>query len=137
MDATACFRNSLLSGYDSHSFGVWYSVCLAVESRFVQLLTCELSVRSIRRRYSRGLPRKYNTLLKKLGKAKKEAPLHDKPETVKTHLRNMIIVPEMIGSVVGVYNGKTYVGVEVKVCFAPFLCVLMRLRGPGGRVGCV
>jgi hypothetical protein len=29
----------------------------------------------------------------------------------------MIIVPEMIGSVVGVYNGKTFVQVEIKVCF--------------------
>lgn len=27
---------------------------------------------------------------------------------MRTHLRNMIIVPEMIGSVVGVYNGKTF-----------------------------
>jgi hypothetical protein len=27
---------------------------------------------------------------------------------VRTHLRNMIILPEMIGSVVGVYNGKTF-----------------------------
>jgi ribosomal protein uS19 len=26
----------------------------------------------------------------------------------------MIIVPEMIGSVVGVYNGKQYINVEVK-----------------------
>jgi small subunit ribosomal protein S15e len=63
------------------------------------------------------LPRKYTTLLKKLMKAKKEASMHEKPEAVKTHLRNMIIVPEMIGSVVGVYNGKSYVGVEIKVRF--------------------
>ncbi len=37
-----------------------------------------------------------------------EAQGSDKPETVRTHLRNMIIVPEMIGSVIGVYNGKTF-----------------------------
>jgi small subunit ribosomal protein S15e len=53
-------------------------------------------------------------LIKKLRKAKKEATAHEKPVTVKTHLRNMIIVPEMIGSVVGVYNGKSFVTVEVK-----------------------
>ena len=35
---------------------------------------------------------------------------------VKTHLRDMIIVPEMIGSIVGVYNGKTFNQVEIKVC---------------------
>jgi small subunit ribosomal protein S15e len=40
----------------------------------------------------------------------------EKPETIKTHLRDMIIVPEMIGSVVGVYNGKTFNQVEVRVC---------------------
>ena len=38
----------------------------------------------------------------------------DKPEPVKTHLRDMIILPEMIGNVVGVYNGKVFTVVEVK-----------------------
>jgi len=36
-------------------------------------------------------------------------------QVVKTHLRDMIIVPEMIGSIVGVYNGKTFNQVEIKV----------------------
>jgi ribosomal protein S19 len=45
-------------------------------------------------------------LIKKLRKAKKEAPPNEKPTVVRTHLRDMIIVPEMIGSVVGIYNGK-------------------------------
>ena len=45
-------------------------------------------------------------LIKKLRKAKKEAPPNEKPAVVKTHLRDMIIVPEMIGSIVGIYNGK-------------------------------
>jgi len=49
-------------------------------------------------------------LIKKLRKAKKEAPPNEKPAVVKTHLRNMIIVPEMIGSVVGIYNGKVRPG---------------------------
>merc|ERR1711987_36120 len=61
-----------------------------------------------RRRYSRGLTRKPMTLVKRLRKAKKEAPPMEKPEVVKTHLRNMVIIPEMIGSIVGVYNGKTF-----------------------------
>ena len=46
---------------------------------------------------------------------KREAPAGEKPEPVRTHLRNMIIVPEMIGSVIGVYNGKTFNQVEIKV----------------------
>lgn len=58
-------------------------------------------------------------LVRKLRKAKKEAPPNEKPEVVKTHLRDMIIVPEMVGSVVGVYNGKTFNQVEVKVRFLP------------------
>merc|ERR1712232_483664 len=68
----------------------------------------------IRRRFSRGLKRKPMALIKKLRKAKKEAAPMERPATVRTHLRNMIIVPEMIGSVVGVYSGRSFVTVEVK-----------------------
>ena len=39
----------------------------------------------------------------------------EKPACVKTHLRNMIIVPEMIGSVVGIHQGTTFNQVEIKV----------------------
>ncbi|KAH9839839.1 40S ribosomal protein S15 [Rhodofomes roseus] len=67
-----------------------------------------------RRRFQRGLKRKPMGLIKKLRKAKKEAPPNEKPAVVKTHLRDMIIVPEMIGSVVGIYNGKVFNSVEVK-----------------------
>ncbi|KAA8500014.1 40S ribosomal protein S15 [Porphyridium purpureum] len=67
-----------------------------------------------RRKLTRGLKRKPMALIKKLRKAKVEAGPHDKPAAVKTHLRNMIIVPEMIGSVVGVYNGKHFMAVEIK-----------------------
>lgn len=59
-----------------------------------------------RRRFQRGLTRKPMGLIKKLRKAKKEAAPNEKPAPVKTHLRNMIIVPEMIGSQLGVYSGK-------------------------------
>ncbi|XP_031567306.1 40S ribosomal protein S15 [Actinia tenebrosa] len=67
-----------------------------------------------RRRFSRGLKRKQTALIKRLRKAKKEAAPMEKPDVVKTHLRDMIVVPEMIGSVVGVYNGKTFNQVEIK-----------------------
>jgi small subunit ribosomal protein S15e len=80
------------------------------QKELLQLLTCR-----IRRRFARGIPRAYNTLLKKLRKAKKATAAFDKPATVKTHLRNMPIIPEMIGSVVGVYNGQFFVNVEIKV----------------------
>ena len=69
----------------------------------------------IRRKISRGLKRKPLALIKKLRKKKKECPPNEKPDVVKTHLRDMIIVPEMTGSIVGVYNGKTFNQVEIKV----------------------
>lgn len=67
-----------------------------------------------RRRFQRGLKRRPMGLIKKLRKAKQEAPEGEKPAPVKTHLRNMIIVPEMIGSIIGIYNGKTFNQVEIK-----------------------
>ena len=66
-------------------------------------------------RFSRGLKRKPLALIKRLRKAKKECPELEKPACIKTHLRNMIVVPEMIGSVVGIHNGKTFNQVEIKV----------------------
>ena len=68
-----------------------------------------------RRRFQRGLQRKSLTLIKKLRSAKRTAAANnEKPDAVRTHLRNTVIVPEMIGSVIGVYNGKTFNQVEVK-----------------------
>ncbi|PGH37012.1 40S ribosomal protein S15 [[Emmonsia] crescens] len=67
-----------------------------------------------RRRFNRGLKRKPMGLIKKLRKAKQEAKPNEKPELVKTHLRDMIVVPEMIGSVIGIYSGKEFNQVEIK-----------------------
>ena len=41
--------------------------------------------------------------------------MQEKPAVVKTHLRDVIIIPAMIGGVVGIYNGKTFNQVEIKV----------------------
>lgn len=70
-----------------------------------------------RRRFQRGLKHGPMGLIKKLRAAKKNCEENEKPATVKTHLRNMIIVPEMIASVVGVYNGKSFTQVEIKVVY--------------------
>ena len=87
---------------------------------FTRILGCrdqllEMMDSRVRRRFRRGLKRKHMALLKKLRAAKKEATELEKPAVVKTHLRNMVIVPEMVGSIVGVYNGKVFNSVEVKV----------------------
>ena len=66
-------------------------------------------------RFQRGMSRKCLGLVKKLRIAKKAAEgTGEKPEPVRTHLRNMVIIPEMIGSILGVYNGKTFNQVEIK-----------------------
>jgi small subunit ribosomal protein S15e len=67
-----------------------------------------------RRRLQRGTKRKSLSLLKKLRKAKEACGPLDKPEPIKTHLRDMIIVPEMIHSTVAVHNGKVFNLVEIK-----------------------
>merc|ERR1712232_484463 len=63
---------------------------------------------------SRGLNIKVRNFIRKLRKAKTACPYGEKPEVVKTHLRNQIVMPEMVGSVAGVYNGKAFNSVEIK-----------------------
>jgi small subunit ribosomal protein S15e len=50
--------------------------------------------------------------IRRLRKAKKSGG--EKPAIVKTHFRNMIIVPEMVASIIGVYNGLDFTQVEIK-----------------------
>jgi len=65
----------------------------------------------VRRRFNRGTLS--TKLLKRLRKAKKLAG-EGRPTTVKTHLRNFIVIPDMVGSVIGVYNGQVFTQVEIK-----------------------
>ena len=67
-----------------------------------------------RRRFTRGLKHKYSRLMMKIRNSKKNVPVGEKPPAVKTHLRNAIIVPEMVGSIVGVYSGKVFTNVEIR-----------------------
>merc|ERR1711982_271846 len=70
----------------------------------------------IRRKLNRsnGFKGKYQKLLTKLRNSKKNLQLGEKPPMIKTHLRNCIVTPEMIGSIVGVYTGKEYKPTEIK-----------------------
>merc|ERR1712241_7343 len=67
-----------------------------------------------RRRFRRGIHSRYDRLIKKLTKAVKDAPYGEKPAPVKTHLRNCIIMPEMVGSIAEVYSGKYWNPVEIR-----------------------
>ncbi|XDA78322.1 hypothetical protein R6Z07M_008360 [Ovis aries] len=53
-------------------------------------------------------------LLKRLHKARKDALPLEKPEVGKTHLRKLIFLPQMLDSMIGVYNRKTFNLVEIK-----------------------
>uniref|UniRef100_A0A2K5ZF77 40S ribosomal protein S15 n=1 Tax=Mandrillus leucophaeus TaxID=9568 RepID=A0A2K5ZF77_MANLE len=71
-----------------------------------------------RLRLKPGLRRKHRSLLKRLRKAKKEGPPMEKPEVVKTHLRVMIILPEMVGSMVA-GDDQPLPGGEFSITYKP------------------
>ncbi|MCS7144429.1 MAG: 30S ribosomal protein S19 [Archaeoglobaceae archaeon] len=57
-----------------------------------------------RRKLKRGLTEQEEILLRKLRKK----------GSARTHCRDMVIIPEMVGKVVFVHNGKDFVRVEIK-----------------------
>jgi len=67
-----------------------------------------------RRRLNRGLQKKHRALLQRLINAKKNAKELEKPACIKTHLRNMLVLPEMVGCVVGIHSGRAYNQVEIR-----------------------
>lgn len=72
---------------------------------FIRLLPAR-ERRSIRRGY---LFTMYRVLLRKIRLAKKG--LYKKP--IRTHARDMIILPEMVGLTIHVYNGKEFIPVNI------------------------
>ena len=66
-----------------------------------------------RRSLLRGLTPEQRIFLEKL-RAAQEAVKKGKEVTLKTHVRDMIILPEMIGVKVMVHNGKEFVPLEIK-----------------------
>ena len=67
-----------------------------------------------RRSFRHGIHPRYDRLVKKLKLSVKNAPYGEKPKPVKTHLRNCIIMPDMVGSVAEVYSGKYWNAIEIK-----------------------
>jgi small subunit ribosomal protein S19 len=66
-----------------------------------------------RRSLHRGLQPEQRILLEKVRRSK-EALRQGQNSPIKTHVRDMIILPEMVGIVIQVHNGKEFVNVEVK-----------------------
>jgi small subunit ribosomal protein S19 len=57
----------------------------------------------VRRKFNRGLNRGEETLL---------AKIRSGDEKVRTHVRDMIVMPEMIGKSIEIYTGKEFLKVE-------------------------
>ena len=66
-----------------------------------------------RRSLLRGLTEAQRILLERIRRAKK-AMREGKKVVIKTHVRDMIILPEMVGLTIHVYNGREFVPVEIK-----------------------
>jgi len=66
-----------------------------------------------RRSLQRGLTPEQRILLEKLREAK-EAQKQGKEVNLKTHVRDLIILPEMVGVKIQIHNGKEFVSVEIK-----------------------
>ena len=66
-----------------------------------------------RRSLQRGLTPEQRILLEKLREAQ-EAVKAGKEVTIKTHVRDLIILPEMVGVKILVHNGKEFMPVDIK-----------------------
>ncbi len=66
-----------------------------------------------RRSLQRGLTPEQRILLEKLREAK-EAQKQGKDVNIKTHVRDLIILPEMVGAKIAVHNGKDFVAMEIR-----------------------
>jgi small subunit ribosomal protein S19 len=75
---------------------------------FIQLLPARA-----RRSLKRGLPPRQKKLLERLRRAYR-AKKRGKDILTRTHVRDMVIFPEMVGLKIGVYSGKTFETVEIK-----------------------
>lgn len=66
-----------------------------------------------RRSLQRGLTPEQRILLEKIRKAQ-EAAKRGENITIKTHVRDLVILPEMVGVKILVHNGKEFLPVEIK-----------------------
>ena len=66
-----------------------------------------------RRSLQRGLTAEQRILLEKLRVAK-DSQKTGKDTGIKTHVRDLIILPEMVGAKIQVHNGKDFVAMEIR-----------------------
>ena len=66
-----------------------------------------------RRSLVRGLTPEQRKLLEKI-RRNRESAEEKKEKQIRTHARDMIILPEMVGLSISVHNGKEFVSIEIK-----------------------
>ena len=67
-----------------------------------------------RRSLKKGFLPRQKKVLEKIRKLKKEGDKGGKPSIIKTHCRDMMILPEMVGLTFGIYNGKEFSQVTIQ-----------------------
>ena len=67
-----------------------------------------------RRKLRRKMGTKYARFINKLLDAKKHTAQGEKPVAIKTHLRDCIVLPSMVQSVINIHKGNGYSNIEVK-----------------------
>jgi small subunit ribosomal protein S19 len=67
-----------------------------------------------RRSLQRGLSTEQRKLLEAIRKAKQTPAESQKSRSIKTHARDMIILPEMVGVTILVHTGKEFLALEIK-----------------------
>ena len=67
-----------------------------------------------RRSLQRGLTKEQRRLIEKIRETKEIAEKGVQVKPIRTHTRDMIILPEMVGVTLHVHNGKGFVQVEIK-----------------------
>jgi small subunit ribosomal protein S19 len=61
-------------------------------------------------RERRTVLRQFNEIEKFVNDCKKKI---SKKKNIKTHIRNLVVVPQMVGMKISIYNGKTFIPVEI------------------------
>ncbi|MGF7118163.1 30S ribosomal protein S19 [Methanobacterium oryzae] len=67
-----------------------------------------------RRSLKRGFLPRQKKVLEKIRTLKKEGNKGGRPQIIKTHCRDMIVLPEMVGLTFGIYNGKEFTEVTIQ-----------------------
>jgi len=67
-----------------------------------------------RRSLKRGFLPRQKKVLEKIRKLKKDGNKGGRPQIIKTHCRDMIVLPEMVGITFGIYNGKEFTEVTIQ-----------------------